>query len=106
MAHFARQAAEQSHDVLMVVGLEHVESITKLIEEADDVSELLHGDAASGEQQATPEDEAWRQELEKRTALAVFLRVTRTLNPEIVLPDREGLIPEAAELAAKYWPKY
>jgi len=102
MAHFARKAAEEGHDVAVVVGAEHLDGIEgRFGETAEDTEELLQGGALEAESGAE-----WEKELEKRCAAAAFLASTGAFPPEVVLPEFQDLLPEAKELAMKFYPKY
>lgn len=116
MGHFARRAAEQGHDVAIIVGVEHLAGIaeqhenvadanlsgTPVSEIVDYLASLLSAVKSSSE----PGDSAWNEEIEKRCAVAAFLRSTMTFPADVVLPPVEQLQPEVAELAKKWFPKY
>lgn len=107
MSHYARLAAEQGHDVAVVVGVEHLAGISEQFDHgdfctADDAKALL----SDVESDAKMGDVAWDEEIEKRTAIAAFLRATRTFPPDVVLPSAEQLLPEVTAAVKQNYGRY
>jgi hypothetical protein len=116
MGHFARLAAEQGQDVAIVVGLEHLAGIVEHFDMVVDAnlsgapsSEILEhharllSEVVSDSQLGDP---AWDEEIEKRSAVAAFLRSTLTFPAEIVLPSIDQLQPAVAEIVRRTFPRY
>lgn len=107
MCHFARLAAEQGHDVAVIVGVEHLSGISEQFDHGDACTpaeaKTLLSDVQSD---AKMGDAAWDEEIEKRTVAAAFLRATRTFPPETVLPPAEQLLPEVTAVVKQHYRRY